>query len=67
MTKPYERLIAGNAAALAVAYGLDDEEIEAEFPELIKERIWVAFNDPDERFHKSVCRARERLYFLVNK
>lgn len=52
---------------IAVAYGLDNEEIEIEFPDLIKERISAAINDPDERFFKSVSRARERLYFIETK
>ena len=61
----YTRLIVGNAAGLAIALGLTDEEIASALPRCVADRLATAISDPDGRFDKSVARARERLHFIV--
>lgn len=60
----YASLVLGNVAGLAVAEGMDDDQIEAELQERVRELLVGAINDPRGKFHRSVERARERLHFI---
>jgi hypothetical protein len=60
----YVALVLGNIAGLAVAEGIEDEEIETELYERVRQLLIGAINDPRGKFHKSIDRARERLHFV---
>ncbi len=61
----YMRQITGNAAGLAVAMDLSNEEIEQILARRIEERIDDAIGDSSGKFAASVRRARERLRFVA--
>lgn len=64
----YRALVLGNLAGLAVAEGLDDEEIETGHAyDLLRELFFGALNARDGKFHRSLARARERLHFVIEK
>jgi len=64
----YRGLVLGNLAALLVAEGLDDEEIEAGYMyDVIRELCFGALNDRDGKFHRTHARARERLHFIARQ
>ena len=60
----YARLVLGNIAGLAIAEGIDEEQIETELYERIRQLLVSAINDPRRKFQKSIDRARERLHFI---
>lgn len=62
--KVYESLILGNAAGLAVAFGLTDTEAEERLPQLLSENCTAAFRDSGDKIIKSMRNARERLHFI---
>ena len=57
----------GNAAGLAVALGLSNEEIEARLPAILADCADAAIRDPAGRVFKSTQRARERLHFIAGE
>lgn len=57
-------LVLGNLAALAVAEGMDDDEIESELPERVRQLVMDAINDSRGKLQRSIGRARERLHFI---
>lgn len=60
----YTALALGNIAGLAIAEGMDDEEIETALCDRVRQLVTAAINDPDRKFWRSVSRARERLHFI---
>ena len=54
----YLGLIEGNAVGLAVALGLDDEEIETDLTPIVADCIKSAINDPNGRMAEKANRAR---------
>lgn len=54
-------------AGLAVAEGMDDDQIEAELPERVRQLLIGAINDLRGNFQRSVERAPERLHFICNR
>lgn len=60
----YTSLVLGNLAGLAVAEGLDDEQIEAELQDRVRQLLISAINDSWGKFQRSIERARERLHFV---
>ena len=63
----YFKLVRGNAAALAVALDLTDEEIGKELALLIANDVEAAIIAKDHRFWKSLKRAEEKFRFLVSE
>lgn len=61
----HRKLVLGNLASLAVAKGMSDEAIEADLAEQAKQLTVWAVNDVDDRFWRSVRRARERLMITL--
>jgi hypothetical protein len=60
----YASLVLGNLAGLAVAEGMDDEQIENELQERVRQLVIGAINDSRCKFNRSITRARERLHFI---
>lgn len=63
----YTSLVLGNLAGLAVAEGMDDEEIESELPERVRQLVINAMNDSGGKIQRCVERARERLHFIDDR
>jgi len=55
----------GNLAGLAVAFGLGDDEIEAELADRARTMIADAVDDPRGKFPKGIHRAQDRLHFIT--
>ena len=60
-------LVLGNLAPFAVAAGLDDAAVETDLPDLLRQEVQAALNDPDGRLLNNVARARKRLRFLAEE
>lgn len=60
----YTALVLGNVAGLAVAEGMDDEQVEMALYDRMHGLVTAAINDPEKKFWRSVGRARERLHFI---
>lgn len=63
--RQYQSLVLGNVAGLAVVLGMDDETMETDLPELIRQRVAGAVGREDGRFAKTVRKARTRLHFVA--
>ncbi len=61
----YKALTLGNIAGLAVAEGMNQEDMETLLPERVRELVSAALNDPRGKFQKGIDRARERLHFIA--
>lgn len=63
--RQYQSLVLGNAAGLAVVMGMDDEAMETDLPDLIRQRVAGAVGHENGRFAKTVRKARNRLHFVA--
>lgn len=61
----YIQQITGNAAGLAAALGLTDDEIRETLGQEIGQTISNIINDPDTRFFESRDRAQNRMIFKI--
>ena len=63
--RTHEDLILGNAASLAVAKGLSEQEAISKLPLALKELCENALNSQDGKFYDSMRKAGDRVHFIT--
>lgn len=60
----YRSQLLSHSIGLCIALGLDDEDLETEMPDRIKEELKAVLNDPSSKFTYTVSRLRGKSQFV---